>query len=327
MWNKTIIDIMSDMLQVEIGDYIFLWVCGKTEKSRIYGVYRAVSNPYYNYISNEMDPFKVKIDIAYGFKLLIDEYQIINNPQMKNFLWTIIGKKVAGKSRGSTPITKIEMEFLIRMLIDKNGNLYKYYPNYKQINVVNELTINLKGEYEQKLPNGLSKFNIKKLNHRTANEVHYEKSLEGILNELFRNKQEKVISQLDIKMNNVVWYANYLPYGIERSEIDYMVIESEDVTIESKIDIIELMKGKIDEDHIRRCLIYSKWVRDTITQGTNIVRPVLICGPTSTFNENSPKVQALVKCININEKETKVNKIEIYKYEIKNEKIQFEKIK
>lgn len=47
-WLKTIADIMADMLQVEIGDYIFLWERkSASQKDRIHGVYRAISKPYY----------------------------------------------------------------------------------------------------------------------------------------------------------------------------------------------------------------------------------------------------------------------------------------
>lgn len=43
-WVQTLSDIMADMLQVEIGDYIFLWETSeKGNKSRIHGVYRAIS--------------------------------------------------------------------------------------------------------------------------------------------------------------------------------------------------------------------------------------------------------------------------------------------
>lgn len=47
MWNKTIIDIISDFMQLEIGDYIFLWESCSDVKSRIYGVFRIISKPYY----------------------------------------------------------------------------------------------------------------------------------------------------------------------------------------------------------------------------------------------------------------------------------------
>ncbi len=105
-WLKTIADIMADMLQVEIGDYIFLWETrSNNQKSRIHGVYRAISAPYYEVSSpNDSYPFKIKIEKAYDFNNPLDEYDILNCPYIKTPLWTITGKKVAGKSRGTSPL-------------------------------------------------------------------------------------------------------------------------------------------------------------------------------------------------------------------------------
>ena len=68
-WIKTLADIMADMLQIEEGDYIFLWETRSTnKKSRIYGVYRAISKPYYELSSpNDNAPFKIRIEKAYDF--------------------------------------------------------------------------------------------------------------------------------------------------------------------------------------------------------------------------------------------------------------------
>ena len=74
-WNRTITDIVSDLMQVAIGDYIFLWESG-TEN--IYGVYRAISNAYYVPGTHDDFLFRIKIDTAYSFDLPISEYAIIN---------------------------------------------------------------------------------------------------------------------------------------------------------------------------------------------------------------------------------------------------------
>lgn len=113
-WKKTIADLMADMLQIKIGDYLFFWETKSTEsKSRIHGVYRAISRPYYYCESAEDDaPFKIHIEKAYDFKEPIDEYDVLNCPYVKISMWTIIGKKVANKPRGTSPLsleeTKIE---------------------------------------------------------------------------------------------------------------------------------------------------------------------------------------------------------------------------
>ena len=51
----------------------------------------------------------------------------------------------------------------------------------------------------------------------------------------------------------------------------------------NKILRIELQKGKIDDDHIQRCLLYSKWVNETLAIGSNIVQPILICFESYDF--------------------------------------------
>lgn len=326
MWNKTIIDIMSDLFQVEVGDYIFLWESSDNNKNRIHGVYRAISKPFYKIEKGKNDPFKIKIERAYLFEKPIDEYDVINNPNMKNELWTIIGKKVAGKSRGTTPLTNREMEFLIQSLIDKNGVEYKFIEESKEINVKNELTIDLNNNYVGDIPKSLEQFDVNQIKHRDGVEVHFEKSLEAIMNYLFREKVSDVLAELDINVDNVFWFGNYLPYGIERSEIDYMIMETKDGQVNTKIDVVEFMKGKIDESHIERSLLYSRWVKDSIGKGNNIVRPILICGPTSKLTGKNSKIKKLNKCIRDCEKEAQVHPLDIYTYSIGNGTISFTKL-
>lgn len=277
LWNKTLIDIVSDLLQVEIGDYIFLWESGY---ERIYGVYRAVSKPFYKQ-DNGNDIFRIKIDVAYNFEKPIKEYDVINNPYMKNKLWNIIGKKVAGKSRGTSPITPEEMQFLIQSLIDANDSQYSYIKDYSIISVENEIKIDFINDSNSVVPQRLAEYVYQPIRIKKQNEVQYEKALEGVLNYLFRDKKQDIIQPLKINCNDVIWFANYLPYGLERSEIDYMVMESIDGAIVNRIDVIELMSSIIDIDHINRCLQYAKWVASSVTNDKNIVRPILICGEKS----------------------------------------------
>ena len=136
-WLKTLSDIMADMLQIEIGDYIFLWeTSSNNSKSRIHGVYRAISAPYYDCTTPQDDaPFKIHIEKAYDFQNSIDEYDVLNCPYIKSSMWTLIGKKVAGKSRGTSPLSPEEVRHLITLLVGKNQT-YQFYP-YNVNNVVN----------------------------------------------------------------------------------------------------------------------------------------------------------------------------------------------
>jgi len=316
LWNKTLIDIVSDLFQVEIGDYIFLWESGF---ERIYGVYRALSKPYFRREDNENDIFKIKIGCAYSFEKPIREYDVINNPYMKNKLWNIIGKKVAGKSRGTSPITPEEMQFLIQSLIDANDGEYTFNRDYVAIqNPENEITIDLINETNNEIPARLVDYIFAPIRIRNRNEVQYEKALEGVLNYMFRERNSSVINALGIECENVIWYANYLPYGLERSEIDYMVMESLDGMIVNKIDVIELMSSIIDYDHINRCLQYSKWVATSVTNDKNIVRPILICGSKSRTSVNGFRNTEIANAIRELPRTYGFESIDIYTYSLDN---------
>ena len=122
-------------------------------------------------------------------------------------------------------------------------------------------------------------------------------------------------------MDKVIWYSNYLPYSIEQSEMDYVIFQSDDGICINKIFVIELQKNKVDKDHIQRCLIYSKWINETIAIGANVVQPILICFDSYDFineennkNSSKKKMEELNVFINNTVEEYKVKDLQIYKY-------------
>ncbi len=300
-WLKTIADIMADMLQVEIGDYIFLWERrSASQKNRIHGVYRAISKPYY-YMSSATDqyPFKIHIEQAYVFDNPLDEYDLLNCPYIKTPLWTIIGKKAAGKSRGTSPLSQDEASKLITLLIGRNPNyIYNPYNPANIINVTNPLRIDYSKIGDNTTnpalntidPNHLRFFN-------NDHNVKYEKILETIFNQEMSLRNHIFFSQIGIDVDKVIWFSNYLPYSIEQSEMDYLVIESEDGNNLSKIFLIEFIKKQIDESHIYRSLLYSKWVNQTLALGEPITQPIIICQDSFDFinGERTPARQDKAK--------------------------------
>jgi hypothetical protein len=321
-WLNTVIDIASDLMQVEIGDYIFLW---ETGTQKIYGVYRAISQPFYSKECGDNDIFKIKIDKVYDFKNPINEYDIINNPHMKNKLWNLIGKKVAGKSRATTPITFEEMQFLIQALIGINNRAFSYYPGYEKKEVDNKLSFNLADEIEKDIPSSLDDYQYEPFKIKKKSEVYYEKALEGILNIWIRDKEKEKLAALDIDIKNIIWYANNLPYGIEQSQMDYMIMESVDGSNINKIDVLELKKDIIDYDHINRCLRYAKWVKETIANENEIVRPILVCGEKSYTSKNGFKNRMIEDAINQLPSRYGFEGVDIYTYQVENNTINFKK--
>ena len=334
-WLKTLADIMADMLQVEIGDYIFLWERGSKEnKSRIHGVYRAISKPYYEMKGAEDNaPFKIHIEKAYEFKNPVDEYEVLNNPYNRNPVWTIIGKKVAGKARGSTPLSLEETQFLITSLIDKNSD-WKYYPySGKVIGVSNELEICYSRMGKADMPSGRESLDIKNICFVNNNDIPYEKILETIFNQEFSKKNAKFFEQIDIVIDKVKWFSNYLPYSIEQSEMDYVIMESEDNENISRITVIDFQKAAVDDDHIRRVMLYSKWINDTLAYGCSVTRPVIICKSSYDFingetkQSRIEKLEKMEKGISECKDKYNVKDLEIYEYDFSHGQPSFTKKK
>lgn len=186
-------------------------------------------------------------------------------------------QKTGGKSRASTPLSKYETEYLIHSLIDKNSS-YQFYPSNPQntyTNLNNELNnfcFSI-GTNEDSFVNII----LNNIIHRDGEFFRYEKSMEMLFNWLLKTRNTIVCNQLNIDVRKISWFANYLPYGIERSEIDYMVMLSEDAHNDSECKIIEFQTGNLDEDHLKRVFLYSKWAKENIFKGKQIVTPVIIC--------------------------------------------------
>lgn len=268
--------IIADMYQLQLGDYVFLWETkGINPDSYIWGVYRIISNPFFDY--DEPEYIKAKIELAYSFKNPITEYDILNDPYNKIDLWNIVGKKVAGKSRATTPLSPYETEFLIQKLINENPD-YKFYKcRTKKVKVSNEIKINFK-KYENKEITDYSDLNYNNISYINKNgTVKYEKFMELLFNMIIRDNNKSALLKLNINFDSIFWYANYLPYSIDKSEIDYLIMESSDNVNIDKINLLEFQKDELNEDHITKALLYSKWLNSKLAKGSNLTRPIIIC--------------------------------------------------
>lgn len=321
-WLKTIADIMADMLQMEIGDYAFLWETKRNDqKSRIYGVYRIISKPFYECESDKQDyPFRIHVEKAYDFKNPIDEYEVLNNPYIKNSMWTMVGKKIAGKPRGTTSISMEEIKALIILLKDKNEN-FKFIPfDDKRIkNVEKPLQIDYKKTGENPKVKNLSDFHPNDLSYLWENSyyVRYEKILETIFNQEMSKRNEIFFKQIGVDVNKVIWFSNYLPYSIERSEMDYVIIQAEEKNIIDKIFLIEFQRGKVNINHIRRAYMYSRWINETLGYGTNITKPIIVCEKYIKFKKDKSvhKSDVLIDNVLVEYEKEEKQKLEIYTYD------------
>ena len=306
--------IIADMYQLQLGDYVFLWETkGSNPDSYIWGVYRIISNPFFDY--DEPEYIKAKIELAYSFKNPITEYDILNEPYNKIDLWNIVGKKVADKSRASTPLSPYETEFLIQKLINENPDYKFYNRKTKKVKIKNEIKINY-NKYENKEITNYSSLKFNNISYINKNgTVKYEKFMELLFNMIIRDSNKSALSKININIDNIFWYANYLPYSIDKSEIDYLIMESSDNTNVDKINLLEFQRDKLNEDHINKALLYSKWINSKLAKGSNLTRPIIIC----------EKFADLETIILEKEKFYGTKPLEIYTINLKNRIINIEK--
>ncbi|MGN1295420.1 MAG: EVE domain-containing protein [Bacilli bacterium] len=339
---------LADILQIEKGDYIFFW-CEKNQdsyKSNIIGVYRVISDPYYKFDDNDdIAPFKIKIEEAYHFEKAITEYDLLNSPYIKENLWNIIGKKVCGKSRGTIQITKPEIKVLIDLLIGMNPN-YTFIPQDESrfidlpctLSSGEELPQPLKFNYHtgKKLQkpeiDKLYTYNMYNYNHfNESGKLYDEKSFEAMFNFELKNRNSAFFNQIGINPDKVIWFANYLPYSLDQTEMDYFIIESEDGISYSKVYVIEFKKGMLpldNDSHFYRAMLYSKWINDNLLNGASNTTPIVICEECPDFADpKSEEEQNFISKYNDREKESgfKVNNVKIYTITLSSDSIVFTK--
>ncbi len=345
--------IMADMLQMELGDYIFFW-CEKSnqsQKSTIHGVYRVISKPFYHFDDkNDTMPFKIKIEEAYHFEKPITEYDVLNSPFVKTSLWNIMGKKISGKSRGSIQITNEEATVLLSLLINKNPH-YKFNPtnvdNYFKLpchlpgipGIVEPLKIDLSrcGEkLEKPTLETLNEYNMYNYVHLTKKrKLHNEKTLEGLFNQKIVEKNAKFFEKFDFDINEIIWFGNYLPYSLDATEMDYLIILSRDGFNPSSACVIEFKKEGINEiekdTHFYRSIIYSKWVNENLFNGAKITRPIIVCEKCPCFdrpeNDKELKIVNYYKKLETEFSSYNVLPVEIYTIDFQTEAPSFEKKK
>lgn len=280
-WFKTITDILADAFQLQLGDYVFFWQLKENNPDTyIRGIYRVISNPFY-----EDNLFKLKIEEAYHFENPITEYDILNDPYNKFNLWNIIGKKIAGKPRASSPLTDYEIEFLTQKLIDKNPDYTYYKPqksHYENIHITNEVFINLDNNNKNIVPKDLNSFKPNEILYLNDDKtIQYEKFMELLFNLKFKEHNASFFKSFNINIDNVLWYANYLPYTVGRKEIDYLILESKDNYVIDKFNLIEFKLKTIDMEHIKRCLLYAEWLNNNLGKGAKLTQPIIVCESVS----------------------------------------------
>lgn len=158
-----------------------------------------------------------------------------------------------------------------------------------------------------------------KFTSEDGKDIRCEKVLEGVFNQYISDKLtgnivENSIDKIIYNNSSIKWYFNYLPYGLEGTEIDYMMALSADGVNISTILVLEFMKGCLDLDHIKRAFIYSKWVNTALCDNSRLAEPIVISNKTP----KGDKLEEIVKNINIYKVKYGINKFRLFNYKVEN---------
>lgn len=306
LYHKTLIDLMADMMQLSIGDYVFFWRNKfANSPNSVLGVYRVASEPYFDTtplkgLKGENTkvskyPFRVKIEEAYSFKSHLTEYKLLNDPFLKMRLWNIVGKKVGNKPRANVPLTPIEVELLIQKFVQENKS-YSFTKPKMSSRVSNILSVNLKQKMlspRYKLMKW-EKINFKLIPFVSNNgkNLTCEKVLEAYFNENIRTKK---LSNVFDNLDDIVWYGNYLPYSTDSAEMDYVVFHSDDGHNITRISVVEFMINNLDEDHIKRLIKYGEWVSENLLPNCPLAVDLISVSKKIGLTKTKLRIEKMIK--------------------------------
>lgn len=254
-WIKTVADLFSDLLAMRPDDYVFPWITAGTGGANLgfRHVLRVDGPPIF--CPGEEYPLKVPLK-ATGEKFAtplpeVDALDLFGafNGQM---LWNAIGKKSLGRGRSVTHQTPMEDELLLNRLKALNGGISTpvtltrvSFPGAVPINIVP--TQNLPGSCPPSLL--LKDITVSGMQWSSGSCFTYEKVQEAWLMEHIDDKLTDAFWDLalpgGLKGWKLEWFANYLPFGVQGSNIDVVALHSScSKPGERLVTIIELKVGQ-----------------------------------------------------------------------------------
>ena len=259
LWIKTAADIFSDALCMRRGDYLFPWIIHDKEtgdpNEGFNYIFKIKDGPYFE--KGDDAPVKIILeDKGWRYKYPLTEDKALDLFSDK-ILWNMIGFKSAGRGKAITH-QNLEED---NLLIQKLENITGQSKSEIQINKIDNShltkisTNNLKSfsEEEDKRIKSISKkserlgsIDLNNFPYVKDNYFTYEKCLEAWLMEnLDKDEVKNLIVGKDSKIN---WFANYIFYGVQGSNIDIVV--DANVKENRVINVIELKVDKLSTKNL-----------------------------------------------------------------------------
>lgn len=246
------IALLSDILRVKEGDFIFFYIEGREDKKgRFFGIFKALENTVYHLTGNDANNPNLPVYIKKGkrtplkliYRKRVQPYKVYAKGVLewvaldklptysKELLWTLIYRKMKGK-RGNTMLFPWETERLISLIEDENqGKLLDF----------RDFTID-RANYEITGGNDTYAHNIgNPITVSPADIKRSETHLQAYILQNLGLYDNKFFPEIFGK--SIVWIGNEVFAGTGMQKIDIITIEKIDET-SSLYRLIELKHPK-----------------------------------------------------------------------------------
>ena len=319
--EKTFVSMISDISKVRENDLIAFYVTGC---QKIFGFFRAVSNPFFNdnppdYLGSNLGrylPFRILIEPYEVFANGVTEHEALDCIQNTNhpyeMCWSLIYRKLTGM-RGCSFITDFEHHRLYQQIFDKNNGICLGNNNqfdYDDQNKLIHITTNA-NTYTGTTAISLD-ISTRLLQITGAYETHLQAYVSQYYDKAplnaFLFPQTTVISS---------WFGNEVVCSVGEQRIDCLLITETDTSF--YIRVIELKdeppKATLIEEQLDW---YLQWVMQYVTPLMSNKQVEII--PTIIAPENKRKCTNKTNFINAatnfnNTKPSTINNVSIAKLE------------
>lgn len=270
--EKNLVSLVADISRVRKGDKILFYVQSHNGYTgTFFGVYKAVSNPFYcsnNYLYDKLNKalqYRVLIQPFKVYKNGVSEYFALdcldNISHPSQMCWSLIYRKLRG-NRGCTMITDYESDRLIKLIKNANKNHYPTTSNqtgFRYNYTSNQVITNHKKSnyiYKRKISLSITNRLLFKMIHKKAYESHLQAYI-------VQNISNSTLNTLLIpNPKKYFWLGNEVGCGVGMQKIDILVMQNTNKKL--YINIIELKCKNPTIDIFEQLQKYIQWVIEYI---------------------------------------------------------------
>ncbi len=229
-WKKTLADLLSDVLTARTGDVVFSWVVADKSSGSAgvgFGTQFEVAGKAL-FVPGADYPLVLQVDRqAIRWSPPLDESAALDLFG-RELLWNAIGKKALGRGRSLTHQTLCEDRALVNAISTRSTVTAENVKVGRVIPVgAVPLKMSLKEERvgKEKQPRRLGDVDVTAVRWVRDGQFGYEKALEAWLCENIDQRAARGLwNVLEETPQDILWFGNYLSYGVQGSSIDFVVL-------------------------------------------------------------------------------------------------------